>query len=184
MTVLGQHTGRELLWLVQSRDYFGDEVERRAYPFMTPWRAKDAPVAEQWIRDWAAFAARYETARASAQALLDAAAALGPAGVDVIPAEPQWTGIVRAFQPVENTKSPGDFSDLVARLRAAGCPVAFPQMPTDPSIDWDLATYKSADDALRAVERATKTTATGLGWLVLGLGAAFALGAGLSRGRR
>lgn len=173
MTTLGHHTVPELHWLVKSRDYFYGRTSGAIAAFYGTWQAKDKTALDAWYKDWQAFEMRYALARQDAMAFLDyAETALWNVPDGVINADEQWAAILTAFQPVANTRSPGDFSDLVTRLRAAGCEVTFPEIPPDDSVDWDLAAYKTADDALQHVKDAANKLATP----GLSIGAGIAIG--------
>jgi hypothetical protein len=157
MTILGgMHTVPELRWLVDSRDYFTRQVQNKINLEWLSWHDKDGPAADQWLAEWAKFGNRYNDARGRAMDKITAAKYMFTTPDDLIVAENEWNGIIRAFQQVPYTRTKGDFGDLVRRLGDVGIKVSFDKIPIDDTVDYDLKVYKTTDDVLKGIEDTAK----------------------------
>ncbi len=175
MTIGGNHTVAELRDWIAANDFVVGRIASGWAEIGPAWTAVDPAGAGAFGEQWAALRARYELARAGAEArfLLAKLDLFLPDSLS--PAEDQWQAVARALERYPGgPQSPGDLQDLYARIAAArtqlGAPaIDFTGLPQPtPGSDADLNLYQASDAAIRAGEAQLPSSGTSWGLVLAG----------------
>jgi hypothetical protein len=178
MTIMGLWTVAELRDFVARQDARVSTIGAAFANFRPQWAASNPTEASLFASDWAAFEARYRSARQRAELSLSQAKYL-PGSENVQPADPEFKGIITALQSKPGPYTDRDLSGLYRRLEDAkqrlNAPVTTFNLPGTTAGDFDLDVLKSASKATSAIERAAKTVSSAVSPWAIGAGVAVAI---------
>lgn len=165
----GVPTVAELRDLLEAHQYSIDQTEAAFNAHSFELSRKDPTAYVLWLNDWRVLKARWNAARAKAEALLNESRLLPD---NASPAGPEYVGVLKAIQLSypELRTSPGDLVDMVSRLTKMGAKPDLSGMPQPkPDSDFDLGALQLADKLQQAATPSKKT------WIVLGVAAGVGL---------
>lgn len=158
-TVGGLYSIAELADLVAAKDVDVKVLGTDSQRFMPQWQQSDPATAGNWQADYTALMARYNAARADAEAAIAASqtglSSLIPANMITAPGDVQYQGLLSALNEnwkTNDASTPGSIEDLRARLSQAGAQLSTYSVPQPRAgTDADMNTLQAADRALNSV---------------------------------
>ena len=149
----GDWSVAELVDLLKAYDYNFGQLGAHYDAFKVQWAKSDPQGFGAWTGDWTDLQSRYAAARAAAQSAIDMASFVLSAD-NLVDAQTEYVGVLRAYKQVDGQITTGDFDDLAGRLQtASGQATNFQDEPQPtPGSDYQFEEYLASDKATAIVD--------------------------------